>query len=47
LGLRQGEIARQSDDEAQLRIEPLQAVEIQKGEALGGDLAGFDPAGKL
>ena len=47
LRLGEREIARQRDHAAQFGIELLQPVEIDVGEALGGELAGFNPAGKL
>ena len=47
LRLCEGVIARERDDATQLGIEALQALEIDAGEALGGELARFDPARKL
>ena len=37
--LRQGKVAGQGDDAVKLRIEALQAVQIDPGQALGGNLA--------
>ena len=47
LGLRQGKIARKSDDAAQFGIEAIQPVKVQVGEPLGSELACFDPARKV
>ena len=46
-GLREGEVARQGDDAAQLGIEAVDALEINVGEALGSELSRFDPAREL
>ena len=37
-------IAREGDDAAEFRIEALEALEIDAGQPLGGELAVFDPA---
>src|SRR6266704_1705071 len=47
LRLREGEIARESDDAAQLRIELLDAAQVDLREALGGEFALLDPAREL
>jgi hypothetical protein len=44
-GLRQRQVARERDDAAQLGVEALQAVQIDIGEALGGELARLDHFG--
>jgi hypothetical protein len=41
------QVAGERDDAAQLGVEALQAVEVDVGEALGGELARLDPARKL
>ena len=45
--LGEGVIAGESNDAMQFGIETLQAIEIDAGEALGGQRLGFDPARKL
>ena len=47
LGLRQGQVAGERDDAAQLGVEALDAVQIDAREALGGELARLDPAREL
>ena len=47
LRLLQRQVARQRDDAMQLGIELLQPLQIDLGEALGGQLAGLDPAREL
>ena len=46
-GLREREIMRESDDAAKLRIEFLDAAEINVGEAFGREFALLDPAREL
>jgi hypothetical protein len=46
-GLGEGEVFGEGDNAAQFGIEALEAVEVDVGEALGGELARFDPAGEL
>ena len=43
----QREVAGQRDYAVQLGIKPLEAFQINVGEALGGELSGFDPAREL
>ncbi len=46
-GLREGEIASEGDDAAELGIKLLDAAEVDFGEAFGSELALLDPAGEL
>ena len=45
-GLFKRMIAAEGDDAVKLRVIAFDAVEINVDEAFGGELAGFDPAGK-
>ena len=45
--LREGEIARESDDAAELRVELFDAIKIDMREALGSESALLDPSRKL
>jgi len=43
-GLRERQVAGQGDDGVDLGLEPLEALEVDPGQPLGGQLAGLDPA---
>ncbi len=47
LRLEQGTLTNQGDYAMQLWIEASQAIEVDGGESLGGQLTGFDPAGEF